>query len=164
MIETVVKVGIAEMKIVRSPDKIRTSGLGSCVGLVIYDPNAKIAGLVHIMLPDSSLSKNQSGINEAKFANTAIKKLVYELQANGAKQQDLKAKMAGGAQMFHFTSQNEQMRIGLRNVEAVKEQLVIFKIPLLAENTGGNKGRTIEFNTETFKMEIKTVYHDTIYI
>ncbi|WP_062105054.1 chemotaxis protein CheD [Bacillus niameyensis] len=163
MIETVVRVGIADIKIVKTPDKIRTSGLGSCVGVVIYDTQLKIAGLAHIMLPDSSLARGEK-INIAKFADTALKKMTNDLLLIGASRFRLKAKIAGGAQMFHFHTQNEQMRIGPRNVEAVKNELKVLGIPLVAEDTGGNSGRTIEFNPETFLLQIKTVYQDTIEI
>jgi len=160
MIDTVVRVGIADMKIVKFPDKIRTSGLGSCVGVVIYDKQVNIAGLAHIMLPDSSLSRGEKAINKAKFADTAIKDLTSELILKGANNNRLRAKIAGGAQMFHFSSQNDQMRIGPRNVEAVKKELKSLKIQLIAEDTGGHSGRTIEFDTETCMLQIKTVYQD----
>lgn len=163
MIETVVRVGIADMKIVKAPEKIRTSGLGSCVGVVIYDTQKKIAGLAHIMLPDSSFAKANT-MNIAKFADTALEKLTNDLLLIGASRFRLKAKIAGGAQMFHFHTQNEQMRIGPRNVEAVKNELEKLGIPLVAEDTGGSSGRTIEFNPETFLLQIKTVYQDTIEI
>lgn len=116
----VVKVGIAQMDVVKSPDTIRTSGLGSCVGVVLYDETKKVAGLVHIMLPDSSLSRSET-INCAKFADTGIQGLLEMLLVEGAQKYRLKAKIAGGAQMFQFASDKNMMRIGPRNVEAVKK-------------------------------------------
>lgn len=153
---SVVKVGIAQMDVVKEPQTIRTSGLGSCVGVIIYDESTKIAGLVHVMLPDSSLGRTNS-INVAKFADTGIKALIDLLRVEGVQTFKLKAKIAGGAQMFQFTNDKNSMRIGPRNVEAVKEQLKLFKIPIIAEDTGGNKGRTIEFNPTTGKLNIRTV-------
>lgn len=164
MNEAIIRVGIADMKIVQAPNKIRTLGLGSCVGVVIYDPNKKMAGMAHIMLPDSSLAKGDKAMNEAKFADTAIKALTKELIILGANRSNLKAKISGGAQMFQFTSQNEQMRIGPRNVEAVKKELQKLNIQLIGEDTGGNSGRTIEFNPESFALQINTVYQDQIVI
>ena len=152
----VVKVGIAQMDVVKTPKTIRTSGLGSCVGVIIYDESKKIAGLVHVMLPDSSLGRTES-INEAKFADTGVAALVNLVKLQGAGSFKLKAKIAGGAQMFQFTSDKSSMRIGPRNVEAVKEQLRKLKIPIIAEDTGGNSGRTIEFNPETSMLNIRTV-------
>jgi chemotaxis protein CheD len=153
---TVVKVGIADMKIVKIPQLIRTSGLGSCVGVVIYDFERKLAGLAHVMLPESSLAKGQS-FNPAKYADTAVQALVSHLKAKGAKAGTLKAKIAGGAQMFQFTAANELMRIGPRNVEAVKNELNRLNIRLVSEDVGGNSGRTIEFNPMNGMLLIKSV-------
>lgn len=152
----VIKVGIAQMDVVKMPDTIRTSGLGSCVGVVLYDETKNIAGLVHIMLPDSSLARTQT-INEAKFANTGIKALIEKLKLAGVQQFRLKAKIAGGAQMFKFSTDNDSMRIGPRNVEAVKKELAKHSIPLIAEDTGGDSGRTIEFNPASNQLSIRTV-------
>ncbi|WP_010301452.1 chemotaxis protein CheD [Kurthia senegalensis] len=152
----VVKVGIAQLDIATTTQRIRTSGLGSCVGVVLYDEIKQIAGLVHVMLPDSSLSRGNQ-LTVAKFADTGVPALVQEMQKKGASTFRLKAKIAGGAQMFQFTSNQDSMRIGPRNVEAVKVQLKKLNIPLLAEDTGGNSGRTIEFNPQTSKLQIRTV-------
>ncbi|WP_341322706.1 chemotaxis protein CheD [Solibacillus sp. FSL H8-0523] len=152
----VVKVGIAQMDVVKVPKTIRTSGLGSCVGVVIYDESTKVAGMVHVMLPDSSLGRTET-INVAKFADTGIAALVDILKREGAHSFKLKAKIAGGAQMFQFTSDKDSMRIGPRNVEAVKAQLKKLNIPIVAEDTGGNSGRTIEFNPNTAKLNVRTV-------
>lgn len=152
----VVKVGIADMNIVRMPDHIRTSGLGSCVGVVIYDQGKEIAGLAHVMLPDSSLAKGGT-INIAKYADTAVRELVNILLKNGARSYSLKAKIAGGAQMFQYATANDMMRIGPRNVEAVKKELATLRIAIVAEDVGGNSGRTIEFDPKTCLLNIRTV-------
>jgi chemotaxis protein CheD len=154
------KVGIADMKIVKTPGRIRTSGLGSCVGLVIYDPNKKMAGLAHVMLPESSLSK-VSEFNPAKYADTAVEVLISRLVTNGARRSSLKAKMAGGAQMFQFAVNNDLMRIGPRNVEAVKKELDRLKIPIVSEDVGGNSGRTIEFDPDEGLLSIQTIQQGT---
>lgn len=150
------KVGIADIGMVSPPDVIRTSGLGSCVGVVIYDERVPVAGMVHIMLPDSRLAR-EGDTNKAKFADTGVSELVHLLQARGAMLYRLKAKMAGGAQMFSFQSQSDTFQIGLRNVQAVKRELKGFRIPVMAEDTGGSNGRTIEFDPATFELHIRTV-------
>jgi chemotaxis protein CheD len=155
-IRDVVKVGIADMNVVKPPGIIRTSGLGSCVGVVLYDETARIAGMVHVMLPDSNLAKSNAK-NEAKFADTGVPALIKELTQSGARPFRLKAKIAGGAQMFQFKSGSDLMKIGPRNVEAVKQQLKIARIPILAEDVGGNSGRTIEFDPSTSMLHIRTV-------
>lgn len=152
----VIKVGIAQMDIVKAPNTIRTSGLGSCVGVVIYDEVKKIGGMVHVMLPDSSLNRTNT-INEAKFADTGILALVDRLKREGSQSYKMKAKIAGGAQMFQFTSDKDSMRIGPRNVEAVKAQLKKLNIPVISEDTGGNSGRTIEFSPVTSMLNVRTV-------
>jgi chemotaxis protein CheD len=152
----IVKVGIADMKVVKAPDIIRTSGLGSCVGVVIYDQWKEIAGLAHVMLPDSSLSKSES-INAAKYADTAVKELIQQVVKIGGRLSGLKAKIAGGAQMFQFAANNDLMRIGPRNVEAVRQQLRNFKIDIVSEDVGGTSGRTIEFDPRTCILTIRTV-------
>jgi chemotaxis protein CheD len=152
----VVKVGIAQMDVAKAPNRIRTSGLGSCVGVVLYDESKQVAGLIHVMLPDSQLGRSDS-INVAKFADTGIPAMIDQLKQEGIQPFKLKAKIAGGAQMFQFTSSRDSMRIGPRNVEAVKLQLKKFSIPLIAEETGGSSGRTIEFDPQTAKLNIRTV-------
>ncbi len=159
----VVSVGIADHNVVKAPNKIRTSGLGSCVGVVIYDQFRKIAGLVHIMLPDSSLTR-QKEFNKFKYADTGIDALIDRLVVMGARKSQLKAKIAGGAQMFQFQSTSDMMRIGPRNVEAVKERLQYHHIPVISSDTGGSKGRTIEFDPETAKLKIRTVNQGEKYI
>ena len=153
---TVVKVGIADLNVVEAPHIIRTSGLGSCVGIVLYSPIKTIAGLAHIMLPESSLSKS-GPINKAKFADTAIVELVKRLETLGLKRNSMMAKIAGGAQMFQFNGTSDIMRIGPRNTEAVKKALDSLNIRITGEDVGGNSGRTIEFSPITHELTIRTV-------
>lgn len=157
---TVVKVGIADMNVVEAPHVIRTSGLGSCVGIVLYNPLKSIAGLAHIMLPEASLSK-AGPLNKAKFADTAILELVNRLETLGLNKNTLLAKIAGGAQMFQFNGTSDIMRIGPRNVEAVKKTLQSLKINITGEDVGGNSGRTIEFSPVTHQLTVRTVNKGT---
>jgi chemotaxis protein CheD len=152
----IVKVGIADMNVITVPSLIRTSGLGSCVGVVIYDQTRKVAGLAHIMLPSSVLHKG-TNINPAKYADTAIEELIRKIVNAGGKAGSLKAKIAGGAQMFQFTSGSDIMRIGPRNVEAVLSELKRLNITVVASDVGGSNGRTIEFNPGTSILQIRTV-------
>ncbi|MDV6376692.1 chemotaxis protein CheD [Sporosarcina sp. GW1-11] len=153
--KTVIRVGIADMNIAKAPQTIRTSGLGSCVGVVLYDSTKKIAGMVHVMLPDSQLGKTAQ-LNVAKFADTGIHAMIEMLKAQGVRPFSIKAKIAGGAQMFQFGS-NDTIRIGPRNIEAVKQELKRYSIQITAEDTGGSSGRTIEFDPETSILHVRTV-------
>jgi len=150
-----IKVGMADLNVCTSPNVITTLGLGSCVGIVLHDPIRKIAGMVHVMLPDSKKILNNE--NKAKFADTGIDALILEMTKIGADRRGLIAKIAGGAQMFAFSSNNEMMRIGDRNVEATKLKLQQLGIVIKAEDTGANYGRTIEFYPETGMLLIKSV-------
>lgn len=160
---TVVKVGIADLNVVTEPDTIRTSGLGSCVGVVIYDELKKIAGLSHVLLPDSSLTK-QTNFNKYKYADTAIPVLIEKLVKKGARKYALKSKIAGGAQMFKLSTGSDMMRIGSRNIDAVKFALRKQQIPIIASDVGGNVGRTIEFDPSTSKLKIRKVNQEEFYI
>ncbi|MCC5909822.1 MAG: chemotaxis protein CheD [Clostridiaceae bacterium] len=153
--EKTIKVGMADLKVTKSPKVLTTLGLGSCVGVALYDRETKIIGLAHIMLPNSTQIKNNA--NKAKFADTAIDILLKEMIGMGTNKSRLVAKIAGGAQMFSFGSNNDMMKIGYRNVVATKEVLKSFNIPLLAEDTGGNHGRTIEVYGCTGKLLVKTI-------
>lgn len=150
-----IKVGMADLNVCTSPNALTTLGLGSCVGISLYDPIRKIAGLVHVMLPDSTKILNNE--NKAKFADTGIDALIYEMIKIGADRRSMIAKIAGGAQMFAFSNNNEMMRIGDRNVEATKLKLQQLGICIKAEDTGSNYGRTIEFYPETGMLLIKSV-------
>ncbi len=150
-----IKVGMADLNVCKPPNALTTLGLGSCIGIVLYDPITKVSGLAHIMLPDSTqIKKNE---NKAKFADTAIVELVSVMGRMGARRSRLVAKIAGGAQMFAFKDSKDIMRIGERNAEATRKKLKELNIPLLAEDCGNNYGRTMEFYAETGEVLIKTI-------
>jgi len=153
-----IKVGMADLKICKAPDAVTTLGLGSCVGIAIRDPQTKIGGLAHIMLPDSTQIKSQS-VNIPKFADTGVKELVDQLVKAGAVRSRLVAKIAGGAQMFSFqgSTGNDMMAVGERNAKAVRKILAEMRIPILSEDCGLNYGRTVEFFPETGDYVIKAV-------
>jgi chemotaxis protein CheD len=153
----VIKVGMADLKVTRNNEEVlKTTGLGSCVGITLYDPSAGVGGMAHIMLPDSGIAR-EGNLNLAKYADTAIPELIRQMCAIGANEKRLIAKLAGGAQMFAFSSTSDTMRIGPRNVETCKELLEQLRIPVHAEDTGANYGRTIEFYCATGKLLIRSV-------
>jgi Chemotaxis protein; stimulates methylation of MCP proteins len=156
MEQLTVKVGMADLNIASNGALIRTSGLGSCVGVTLYDSVAKIAGMAHIMLPTSEIAR-ESSFNAAKYADTAIPALIQAMENAGASITRMVAKMAGGAQMFAFASVNDSMRIGPRNVESCKLALEQVSIPIHAEDTGANFGRTIELDSATGVLTIRSV-------
>ena len=153
----VIKVGMADLKVGKEPDILTTLGLGSCVGIALYDCTTKIGGLAHIMLPDSTQIKNNE--NKAKFADTAIDVLLQEMLNVGARRNRLTAKIAGGAHMFEFKNMNDMMCIGARNIAAVLHGLEQKNIPVIAQDTGENYGRTIELDMQNGILRVKTIGH-----
>ena len=150
-----IKVGIADLKTTASPNRLITVGLGSCIGIVLFDRALEYGGLAHIMLPDSTQFANVT--NPLKFADLAIPLLVENLQKIGAQKSQLKAKIAGGASMFNFSDKSVVMDIGNRNIISVKETLKKLSIPLVSEDVGGSKGRTIIYDTTKGMVIVKTV-------
>lgn len=157
-----IRVGMADMNICKAPDKITTLGLGSCIGLVLFDIRTSVCGMLHVMLPDSTISKKTE--NPAKFADTGVEKLIEDLRKNGVSPRNLMAKMAGGARMFSFQGSGDYLKIGERNAEAVKNILMKKGIPIIASDCGGTYGRTIEFDPETFRLHIRAIGKPEKYI
>ncbi len=147
--EPPVIVGIGEFYAGRNP--MSSIGLGSCIGLVIFDRDRPLGALAHIMLPDSQGRSERP----AKYADTAVRFLVKELNLLGCRSSSLTAKICGGASMFQAFSGN--LNIGERNVEAIRFQLKQVNVPIVAEDVGGTVGRTIVYNpAENGKVSIKT--------
>lgn len=154
-----IKVGMADMNVCSGKDSITTLGLGSCVGVVLWDPTTKVCGMVHVMLPDSTSMKNNS--NVAKFADSGIEELLRKVIAKGARRANLIAKIAGGAQMFSVNNKSDLIAVGARNVDASIKKLKELRIPLKAQDTGQSYGRTVTFYPETGQYHIKRVGKET---
>ena len=150
-----IRVGMADYKVGRAPASLISYGLGSCIGISLYDPQAKVGGLLHIMLPDSTQARPTD--NPAKFADTGLPLMLQKVLDLGASRSRLVAKMAGGAQMFAFANATDIMRVGARNAEAAKKILQDMKIRLIAEDTGGTYGRTVQIDLETGVYKVKTI-------
>lgn len=149
-----IKVGISDLNIAKAPDVLVTFALGSCVGICLYDCVKRVAGLSHIMLPSSSLIRDAK--QQYRFADTAIVALVQKMTIAGADRKRLTAKIAGGAKMFSSISDTSLSNIGQRNVIAVKETLAKLGIPIIADDTGKDYGRTVYFYAEDGKMQVKS--------
>lgn len=150
---TVIKVGMADYKVGTGPDKLLTLGLGSCIGVTLYDKKKKQGGMAHIMLP-----KNPNpDAPTPKFADSGVDLMVRDLEKMGLNVKLMEAKVVGGAQMFTFSSSNEMNSIGYRNAESVILELKKRGIKIVAEETGGSSGRTIELDLENGALRIKTM-------
>ena len=153
----IIKVGMADAKVSHNPAVLVTIGLGSCVGIALYDPGAKVGGLAHIMLPSSKRASN-GDINPMKYADTGIELTIKKMIELNALKRRITAKIAGGAHMFACARESSSfLKIGDNNVAAVKEKLAQEGIKLLAEDTGSNYGRTVELHTIDGKYVIKTI-------
>lgn len=168
MEEGVVSIGVAEYFVTHNPHVLASFGLGSCVGVALYDGKRRIGGMAHIMLPDSTAISRRK--NPGKFADTAIRAMVEDMEKLGSERKDIRAKIAGGACMFHIPGAKNPknvpgpylgMQIGERNVEAVKKVLKELRIPLVAEDTGGDYGRTMRFNIADGSVTITSIRHGT---
>ncbi|MBI2267058.1 MAG: chemotaxis protein CheD [Armatimonadetes bacterium] len=144
-------------KIVVSLGEIKTSGnrddvlvgvaLGSCVGVVMYDPAVSVGGMAHVMLPDSAFSVSSS--EPGKTADTAIPALIEALKSLGAQHERIRAVIAGGASLLPIALAGKQQQgIGAKNTEAVQAQLLKRCIPVIAKDVGGAKGRTMKLYME----------------
>lgn len=154
-----IKVGISDYKVSTNPNKLITLGLGSCVGIALYDRASKAGGLSHIMLPDSNFFKKD--IKPEKFANLAVPMMVEEL-LKGKSKQNLVAKICGGASMFAFSDNKLSNNIGERNVQAVEKILKDMGIPILARHVGGNVGRTMIVHLDTFHVTVRMANREII--
>ena len=137
-------VGIADMKVAKGDQVLVTYALGSCVGICIYDEVMAVGGMLHAMLPDSK--RVEMVTNPDRYVDTGLKKLINCLCKAGAAKNRLKAKMVGGAKMFEYHTSTWEPDIGTQNVMAARRILQSMGMPVLAEVTGGEIGRTIKFN------------------
>lgn len=147
-------IGISDLNVARPPDILITYALGSCVGICLYNPAVKLGGLAHILLPFSGQIPGNN--TPMKFADTAIPLLVGRMQAMGADPMALRAKIAGGAQMFPAVNNASIAKIGERNVAAVKDTLRRLNIPIVSEDVGADYGRTLLFDPADFSMTVRS--------
>lgn len=148
-----IRVKIADYAARKGDGLLITVGLGSCVGIALYDPFVKVAGLAHILLSDSTMFKNQT--NPAKFADTAIPSLLTKMQQLGARPNRLTAKIAGGSQLFTF--EKSLISVGEKNIRAVRDVLATLRIPILGEDVGGSVGRTMKFYVTDGRLVVSVV-------
>lgn len=147
-----VSLGIAEIKVIRAPERIRTV-LGSCIGVALYDRGSGIGGMAHVMLPDSKQGSGQP----SKFADTAVDILLDTVLKAGAVRDRLRAKIAGGAAMFGEASMGN---LGDRNAEAVRERIRHHAIRMAGSALGGSKGRKMMLDPATGEVTVQIIGHD----
>lgn len=153
-------VGLAELQVSKDPNQVLTClGLGSCIGVAAYDPQANVSGMVHIVLPSSD---GKTDGTSPKFADTAIPLLVKEMEKLGAASRRIVIKIAGGAQMTVSIGAASLFKTGERNTEAVKVALAKAWIPIVASEVGGHKGRTLKLHVATGETTVASAGGQTV--
>ena len=151
----ILSVGIGEIKISNSLDDVLIAyGLGSCIGVLVYDSEIHLAGAIHVLLADSSIDKILD--NPAKFADTGIPLLLSMMEEKGGIKSRYRVAIAGGAQMFNIPFGKPEFNIGLKNVTAVKAALAKAGLNIAKENTGGKEGKTVKLFVKDGRMTYKT--------
>lgn len=152
----IIKVRIADYKVAGAPGILVSCGFGSCVGVSLYDGEARMGGLAHIMLPGGGRDAGPEFY--PRYADTAIEMMLAEMEERGCDPGNMVAKLAGGASMFPNLKKAD-MGIGERNIEAAMEILRNLSIPVIASDTGGDYGRSVEFHAGTGDMSITSIMH-----
>ena len=153
---TEVRVKVADYAVRKGGHVIATIGLGSCVAIALYDREAKVGGLAHILLPSMAMSRETS--NPAKFPQTIVPIMLDEMRRLGsASSARISAKIVGGASMFGQLVSGTGINVGERNVAATREVLAAANIPLLAEDTGLDYGRSVYFHIDDGRVEVRSL-------
>jgi chemotaxis protein CheD len=151
-----VRVKVADYAVRRGGHVIATIGLGSCVAIALYDRDAQVGGLAHILLPNKSMSRETS--NPAKFPESIVPVMIEEMrQLGSAPTARLSAKLVGGASMFAQLISGTGINVGERNVIATREVLAAAGIPILAEDTGLDYGRSVYFHLCDGRVEVRSL-------
>ena len=146
-------VGVPDMKVSGDvEDMLITYALGSCIGVAVYDPRVKVGGLLHFMLPDSTLDLNKAKKTPAMFADTGIPLLFKSCYKLGAEKKRMIVKIAGGANILDNA---DYFRIGQRNITALRKIFWKNNVLIDGEDTGGDHNRTIQLYISTGKVVVK---------
>jgi chemotaxis protein CheD len=153
---TSICVRVADYAVARGDAVLSTMGLGSCVAIILYDARAQVGGLAHILLPTPAMSRDQS--NRAKFPATAVPLLLQEMRKAGAAGR-LTAKLVGGAGMFGSLMPVGGITMGQRNLDATRRALVTAGISILAQDVGGDYGRSVFLHVTDGHVVVKSLAH-----
>jgi len=153
-----VVVGVGDMAVSNTIQAVlSTYALGSCIGVAAYDSTLKVGGILHVMLPDSSLSPEKASSQPAMFADTGLKQFFQRLFAFGARPNRLQLFVAGGAKVF---SGNDVFRIGARNIEATLDFLLKHGLSVAFSEVGGSYNRTIHLALSDGVLTLKTPHDE----
>jgi chemotaxis protein CheD len=150
-------VRVADLRAGVANDVLVTVGLGSCVAILLYDAEARVGGLAHVLLPSPALARRDA--NPAKFPQFAVPRLLELMAAEGARSDRVTARLAGGASMFATLAPPGTVQMGERNLVAARQALSSHGVPLVAEAVGGDYGRTVRLRVSDGRVEVSTVSH-----
>lgn len=152
-------VRIGELVVSDDPQDVLVAyGLGSCIGVCMYDPVTHTGGMVHALLPDSTRSNNKG--NPFKFVDLGIDALMQNLLKMGAKRRRLSVYLIGGARVLAEPTFEDLLRIGERNLLAARAVLADLRLNVIAEAVGGHVGRTVRLYIDNGLVTIKTIEHN----
>jgi chemotaxis protein CheD len=150
-----IRVKVADYAVRQGAHVITTIGLGSCVAIVLYDRDTRVGALAHILLPSQSMSRETA--NPAKFPETIVPLMLQEMRALGARNGRVSAKIVGGASMFGQLIASSGINVGDRNVTATREALAAAGVPIVAEDTGLDYGRSVYFHLADGRLEVRSL-------
>jgi chemotaxis protein CheD len=153
-------VKVAECAVTRGEGVLYTLGLGSCVAVLLYDPETRVGGMAHVLLP----APRGHGPDQppAKFATTAVPHLLEEMEEAGARRDRITARLVGGASMFRALVSGSILQTGERNLTATREALEHARIPIVGEEVGKEHGRSVRFHVADGRVVVGSVLHGTV--
>jgi chemotaxis protein CheD len=152
-----VVVRVADLRAGHGSDVLVTVGLGSCVAILLHDPQARVGGLAHVLLPSPALARKDT--NPAKFPQTALPRLLELMGQHGSSTRRVTARLVGGASMFSGLAQPGTIQMGERNVVACRQVLYDHGLALTGQATGGDFGRTVKLWVSDGRVQITSVAH-----
>jgi chemotaxis protein CheD len=150
-------VRVADLRTGQGSDVLMTVGLGSCVAILLHDPQVRVGGLAHVLLPSPALARKDT--NPAKFPQTALPRLLELMAQHGASTRRVTARLVGGASMFSGLAQPGTIQMGERNIVACRQVLYQHGLALTGEATGGDYGRTVKLWVADGRVEVTSVAH-----
>jgi chemotaxis protein CheD len=150
---TAIAVGLGDLHVSKTTDLVAYS-LGSCIGICMWDPGSRVAAMAHVVLPTAPAG---TVATPGKFGDTAVPALLDALKRQGADLLRVRCKIAGGAAVLKLGGGGNLPNIGARNIDAVRAALTRAKIRILAEEVGGNQGRTVRLEPPSGRILVRTV-------
>ncbi|MBX7122507.1 MAG: chemotaxis protein CheD [Opitutaceae bacterium] len=156
-----VVIGVGDLAVSNNPQvTLSTYALGSCVGVIAYDPVVKAGGILHIMLPDSLISPDKAAKQPAMFADTGLPIFFRSLSGMKVERSRMRVFLAGGASVLNGT---DPFKIGERNAASVRKILDVYQIAICGEDIGGNVNRTVHLELASGSLTLKTPDRTELY-